>query len=416
MRNRKFFESDRHRVLVAMGSQKKMKTAFYGLIFLTFISVICFTVFKTMVPKGSSVLVKRFASENETIEVKRQKKIVIIYWTKLFKRPPRLSSRYAWPFFHAGDNCPTPCELTTDKRRVHEASALVVHVKNADEIPPKIYKNLTWILNSNENPTRASKFRDATFMGQFNYSATYRLDSDFPCPSFLKPKLDPPTPFSEKKGLVIVVYSNCEPVRTRYIAELMKYIQVDSYGKCLKNKDGLVKGNVKGAGQALVQLQGTYKFAIVFPNADCDFYLTEKIYNALSSGAVPIWLGTDGIDEVLKWGNLQHSVIKVKDFASPKALAEFLLKLAENEAEYNKYLKWKYEGFQFPKEYYESAIGEWWDGKLPLYCRVCMRIAVDPGGHHGLPVDNCDGKQKRTNSKWLSKRPKKIETKSISKA
>ena len=216
------------------------------------------------------------------------------------------------------------------------------------------------------------RFRDATFMGQFYYSATYRLDSDFFCPEFLKPKLDPPVPFSEKKGLVIVVYNHCEPVRTRYIAELIKHIQVDSYGKCLKNKDGLVKGNAESAGQTFVQLQGTYKFAIVFPNADCDFYLTEKIYNALSSGAVSIWLGTDGIDEVLKWGNLQHSVIKVKDFASPKALAEFLLKLAENEAEYNKYLKWKYEGFQFPKEYYESAIGEWWDGKLPFYCRVCM--------------------------------------------
>ena len=415
MRNRKFFESDRHRVLVAIGSQKTMKTAFYGLIFLTFISVICFIVFKTMVPKGSSVLVKRFASENETIEIKRQKKIVIIYWTKLFKRPPRLSSRYAWPFFYAGDNCPTPCELTTDKRRVHEASALVVHARNAGEIPPTIYKNLTWILHSNENPTNAPKFRDTTFMGQFNFSATYRLDSDFPCPEFVKPKLDPPVPFSERKGLVIVAYSNCEPVRTRYIAELMKHIQVDSYGKCLKNKDGLVKRNVKDSRQTLIKLQRSYKFAIVFPNADCDYYLTEKIYGALSAGAVPLWLGTDRIDEVLKWGNLKHAVIKVKDFDSPKALAEFLLKLAENEAEYNKYLKWKYEGFQFPKEYYESAIGQWWDG-LPLYCRVCMRVAVDPRGHQGLPVDKCDGKQKRTNSKWLSKRPKKIETKSISKA
>ena len=390
-----------------------MKFIFYSLIILTSIGLIYFTVFETIISNGTRLLAKGLVSENERIDIKKQKKIVIIYWTNRVKRPPALSSRYAWPFFYVEPNCPTACELTTDKRRVYEASALVIHALNPKELPPKIYKNLTWILHSNENPTHASKFHDATFMRQFNYSVTYRLDSDFPCPEFVKPKLDPPVPFSEKKGLVIVAYSNCEPVRTRYIAELMKHIQVDSYGKCLKNKDGLVKGNVKGARQTLMELQRGYKFAVVFPNADCDFYLTEKGYLALSAGAVPIWLGTDGIDEVLKWGNLQHSVIKVKDFASPKALAEFLLKLAENETEYNKYLKWKYEGFQFPKEYYESAIGEWWDGKLPLYCRVCMRIAIDPGGHLGLPVDKCDGKQKRTIEKWW---PKKASIKNATKS
>ena len=49
---------------------------------------------------------------------------------------------------------------------------------------------------------------------------------------------------------------------------------------------------------------------------------TKKIYTALSAGSVPVWLGTDKIDEVLWWGNLKHSVIKVEDFPSPKKLAE----------------------------------------------------------------------------------------------
>ena len=76
------------------------------------------------------------------------------------------------------------------------------------------------------------------------------------------------------------------------------------------------------------------------------------------------------------------------------------MKLSQNEEEYNKYLKWKYEGFQFPREYYDSAIGQWWDG-LPLYCRMCLRIAQDPQGHEGLPVDKCDGHERRTIEKWL---------------
>ena len=331
---------------------------------------------------------------------KARNKIVILYCSKLFGYTPAVGKNpYQWPFFYAGHNCPITCELTTDKRRVHEASALVVHARDSGEIPPKIYKNLTWILHTNENPINAGILTVPKSMRQFNYLASYRLDSDFPCPGFLKPTLETPVPFKEKTGLVVAISSWCEVVRTRYLAQLMKYIKVDSYGKCLQNKYNRPR---KGATlfHDNLKLQRNYKFTVVFPNSDCDFYMTKKIYIALSAGSIPIWLGTDRIDAVLQWGNLKHSIIKVKDFSSPKALAEFLTKLSKNETEYNEYLKWKYEGFQFPKEYYDSPIGQWWDG-LPLYCRVCLKVAQDPQGHDGLPVDKCDGQQKRTMKKWL---------------
>ena len=393
-----------------METRGTLGIVFYTLIGITFIGIISLA----FVMKGSnnettsgyesSALTNRHGEKLASL--KRNRSVVILYWSKVFSATPAANfNPHAWPFFYAGQNCPTPCELTTDKRRVHEASALVVHARNTNELPPKIYKNISWILHVNENPNFTPSLKNAQIMGQFNYSATYRLDSDFPCPEFQKPHLDPPVPFAEKKGLVIAVYTHCEPVRTQYLKELMKYIQVDQYGACLRNKPGLIANGKTTSRRMVTELQRGYKFAIAFPNADCDFYMTEKIYSALSAGSVPIWLGTDSIDEVLKWGNLQHSVIKVKDFASPKALAEFLLKLAKNEKEYNKYLKWKYEGFQFPKEYYESPIGQWWDG-LPLYCRVCMRIAVDPHGHRGLPVDRCDGTQRRTVDKWWRKTAK----------
>ena len=393
-----------------METRGTLGIVFYTLIGITFIGIISLA----FVMKGSnnestfgyesSALMHRHGEKLASL--KRNRSVVILYWSKVFSATPAVNfNPHAWPFFYAGQNCPTPCELTTDKRRVHEASALVVHARNTHELPPKIYKNIPWILHVNENPNFTPSLKNAQIMGQFNYSATYRLDSDFPCPEFQKPKLDPPVPFAEKTGLVIAVYTHCEPVRTQYLKELMKHIQVDQYGACLRNKPGLIANGKKTSRRMVTELQRGYKFAIAFPNSDCDFYMTEKIYSALSAGSVPIWLGTDSIDEVLKWGNLQHSVIKVKDFASPKALAEFLLKLAKNEEEYNKYLKWKHEGFQLPKEYYESPIGQWWDG-LPLYCRVCMRIAVDPQGHRGLPVDRCDGMQRRTVDKWWRKTAK----------
>ncbi|CAB4031579.1 alpha-(1,3)-fucosyltransferase 11-like [Paramuricea clavata] len=378
-----------------------LKVTFYGLVILTFIGILLFAT--TMTVDKEEIIGKDNKISKSTIATSTiaTKKVVILYWSKVFSAAPRINTNPdLWPFFYAGNNCPITCELTTDKKRVGEASALVVHARNTNEIPPKIYKHLPWILHTNENPNYTPSLRDPNIMKQFNYLASYRLDADFTCSEFTKPSLDPPEPFAQKSGLVMAAFSHCETVRTRYLTELMKHIKVDSYGGCLRNKNNLVNATFTFR-HSVTELQRNYKFSIVFPNSDCAFYMTEKIQSALTAGSVPIWLGTDGIDEVLRWGNLQHSVIKVKDFSSPKALAEYLTKLSKDETEYNKYLKWKFDGFQFPKEYYKSAIGLWWDG-LPLYCRVCLRVSQDPQGRNGLPVDRCDGPdEKRTLGKWL---------------
>ena len=384
------------------------KAMFSGLVFIAFVVILCYTLFLRNSAKDGSFdnkNVKPMAREQSYKEESKtkyvNKTIVILYWSRVFGSTPRVNvNPNSWPFFYAGNNCPIQCEITTDKRRVHEAAALVVHARNPGEIPPDIYKNLSWILNTNENPNYTPLLKNPKLMRKFNYLASYRLDSDFPCPEFVKPSLEPPIPFEKKDGLIIVTFSNCELVRTKYISQLMEHIKVDSYGGCLRNKPGLAAKSEVASRHAVMELQRKYKFSIIFPNSDCDYYMTEKIYSALSAGSVPVWLGTDKIDEALKWGNLKNSIIQVKNFNTPKDLADYLNKLSKNKTEYNQFLKWKYEGFQFPKEYYETPIGQWWDG-LPLYCRVCMRIAQDPHGHDGLPVDKCDGKQKRTLEKWI---------------
>lgn len=327
--------------------------------------------------------------------------ILVLYWTRVFDDTVNITDRpREWPFFSVGKNCPVRCELSSDKSRLKEASALVIHGRNIAETPSGNLKSIPRILHVNENPRYTTSLRDKSVMEKFTYSATYRLDSDFPCPEFKQPNLTKPLPFRQKNGLVMAIYSHCENTRTLYMFRLMKYIEVDSYGKCLRNKPR-IPGNHRS--DEVKETMRRYKFTLVFPNSDCDYYMTEKISNALSSGTVPVWMGTDKIHEVLQWGNLKHSVIKVQDFASPKALADYLLWLSENEVEYNKFLTWKYEGFGFPMEYYQSPIGQWWEG-LPLYCRVCMRLAKDAEegkGHSGLHVDNCGGKERRTLEKWI---------------
>ena len=115
---------------------------------------------------------------------------------------------------------------------------------------------------------------------------------------------------------------------------LMKHVRVDSYGKCLRNKPRLPEGFDK-----IQPLIGKYKFTLVFPNFDCDYYTTEKMFNALSSGSVLVWMGTDKIDEILKWGNLRNAVIMVRDFKSPRKLGDCLTWLGNNKRVYIKFLR-----------------------------------------------------------------------------
>ena len=67
------------------------------------------------------------------------------------------------------------------------------------------------------------------------------------------------------------------------------------------------------------------------------FSHTEKFYRALETSVVPVVYSAEGIHKVAP----PHSYIDVRDFKSPKHLAEYLLYLDKNDDEYMSYFKWK---------------------------------------------------------------------------
>ena len=333
------------------------------------------------------------------------KKYIILYWSKIRGYTARIQRKaeyeqnpHVWPYTYAGDTCPVQCELTNNRSRAHEASAFVVHSRLTDvwDVPPLQYLT-PWILQNNENPVYTPALSDSKTMSKFNLLISYRLDSDFPSPIYPKPSLDPPLPFKDRLGTVLAVFSKCEPVRTEYMRQLMKYIQVDSYGACLKNKKGLIGlyGQINGRyvfKDYKFVMSRYYKFSLVFMNQDCDYFVDDRLYHALETGSIPIYMGTDKIDPFLP-GNLKNAIINVRDFKSPKNLAEYLKYLSNNETAFNKYMEWKYKGIG---DYRNTTIGRWWDQKYPLFCQVCMRLAQG-GLHNGLDVDHCKA---RTFEDW----------------
>lgn len=326
-----------------------------------------------------------------------RKKYVIVYWSKIRGFKARIQSKkeyeensHIWPYTYVGDNCPVPCELTNDRSRASEASGFVVHSRLTDvwDLPPLKYFT-PWILQNNENPVYTPALSEKRIMSKFNLLISYRLDSDFPSPIYPKPSLDPPIPFDKRLGSVLAVFSKCEPVRTEYMRQLMKYIDVHSYGACLKNKKGLIGLYSKINGKYVFKdykfvMSRYYKFSLVFMNQDCDQFIDDRLYHALETGSIPVYMGTEMVDQFLP-GNLKNSIIKVSDFAGPKELAAYLEYLGKNETAFNKYLEWKWKGLG---DYHNTTIGRWWDQKYPLFCQVCMKLSQG-NLHPGLDVDKC---------------------------
>jgi len=139
--------------------------------------------------------------------------------------------------------------------------------------------------------------------------------------------------WKNKSKLVAWFVTNCDtPIRREdYVTQLRKFIPVDIYGtcgdfKCLKNST-----------ECYEMLRRDYKFYLAFENSWCPDYVTEKLYRPLHYDTVPIVMGGADYDSFAP----PHSVINVKDFESPKHLAEYLSKLDKLDDLYERYFDWK---------------------------------------------------------------------------
>ena len=84
-------------------------------------------------------------------------------------------------------------------------------------------------------------------------------------------------------------------------------------------------------------IERDYKFYLSFENGICEDYLTEKVWNALQRFLVPVVMAGGNLPKMLP----PNSYIDVANFTSPKALADYLMKVASNDDLYRSYFEWK---------------------------------------------------------------------------
>ena len=99
--------------------------------------------------------------------------------------------------------------------------------------------------------------------------------------------------------------------------ELSRLVKIDSYGHFMRNKWLLLD---RGETTKLRILQ-KYVFTLALENSIAHDYVTEKFYQPLMTGTIPIYLGAPNIDEFAPGENC---FINATDFAGPEELASFL--------------------------------------------------------------------------------------------
>lgn len=179
--------------------------------------------------------------------------------------------------------------------------------------------------------------------------------------------LTPPWPKSKKTGFVAFFASNpvTQNKRTEYVAKMMTTIHIDSFGDVLHTADvpaEFNQGDYSARFQAKIEFCRRYRFVLAFENSNEPHYITEKIFNVLEAGAIPVYMGAPNIYD---YWPIKSSIINANDFSSPEALAKFLVHVDSNATLYDSYFKWKTE--PLPDIVYEHAkTSTHWN-----LCRAC---------------------------------------------
>ena len=225
---------------------------------------------------------------------------------------------------------------------MYTAEVVVFHLPDLKYIPYEIKpKNQIWVAWSLESEINWPCMKRPALMRLFDLKMTYRLDSEVPY-TYLEDKYEKSLRSRpvQKKGLINAFISSPfnQSRRVQYLRELMKYIELDSFGKVYNNK----KIKEDNGGLTKEGLIPAYKFTIAFENSISKDYVTEKFFQPLAAGSVPIYLGAPNIDDFAPG---RKCFINVRDFKSPKDLALYITKLDKDDEAYNEYFKWKTKPF-----------------------------------------------------------------------
>jgi len=260
------------------------------------------------------------------------------------------------------NNCVSTGDLS--KQTVADAVIFVVSYKHVGNKPPikRGKPDQVWIFKLGESPY-GRNFRgydSPEWTHQVNWTSSLMLDTDLPHgPGFVRTRTEVPAKnysaiYDLKTKTALWIASNCNAPSKRdiYVKRLQESgLQVDVYGTCgsfgRKSADEMNK------------IIPQYKFYLSFENSLCEDYVTEKFIDRYNNDWILVARGGANYSKILP----MKTYINTADFASPKALAEYLNELGSDRARYLRLLE--------AKDRFEGRYGVGYHHSL---CELCHRL------------------------------------------
>ena len=301
--------------------------------------------------------------------------------------------------------CDIPCKFTSGSKRADAEFYIIQNDSNVGDIVNSKSGNSIRILGSQEGQHYYYLLKVESL--NENFRALSLLDRRSDIPWVMMPDMDKIKTVEipkNTKRIASFVARNCEPKNQRndYVRAIEEVIGVLSPSTCLNNTEWPQCGEVPCTKLEVIR---NYKFHLAFESANFPGFVTEKIYEAMEAGVVPVYLGTRDVAEVVPKG----SYIDASDFDTPYDVANYLKEVLDDEDMYNSYFEWKYKPFDAEFKKMNQAL--WTEDH---YCRVCyyvdaMKRGVGWDHQHQRAVDRIGLKiVKKINKKYKIGRSSEI--------
>ncbi len=236
-------------------------------------------------------------------------------------------------------------EIVRDRSRIDDCEVVVFCVATLEfaggitaDLPSRSGAEQIWVLYSREAESHFAGRLTKEYFSHFDLVVGYRQQSDVWVPYMhqgLLQHLPEIVPVNERNTVLASAWISSDwdmSGRLKLLSDVMLHMEVHSYGNKLKNVGHARITNH----QDRYQISSRYRFVMAFENARDVDYVTEKFFEPLMYGAVPVYLGAPNIEDFAPG---DHCYINASNFASAKELAEFLTSMSDEE--YERYHEWR---------------------------------------------------------------------------
>eukprot|EP00899_Mesostigma_viride_P008957 jgi/Mesvir1/18062/Mv09373-RA.1 len=147
-----------------------------------------------------------------------------------------------------------------------------------------------------------------------------------------------PMPLSEKVNAVVFENRNCyaRSGREALVRRMMEAgVTVHAIGSCLHNHE-----KPADLGDDKIGAFHRYRFCVAMENSNMPDYVTEKLFDALRAGCLPLYMGAPNVDMFMPY-NSSRMFLNRASFPSDDAFIDEIKRLSKDDDAYNEYFKWK---------------------------------------------------------------------------